>query len=246
MRGRGPTDRGAFTLVELLVVIGIIALLISILLPSLNRAREQARQVACLSNLRQVGLAFVMYSNENKGKFPYHADLNGQYPEDWIHWQTGARPVENSAVAPYIGKFVPDVFRCPGDDINIRPRVLTPIPYVYSYTFNLLFSSNPGMPQIVQGRIRNASEKIILVEEDEISIDDGNFHPQLVRTNIENYLATRHSRPRRTDWQNWYFLDLSQRPDREERGNAAFADGHGEYVTRAYTWDPKHYDPTVE
>jgi prepilin-type processing-associated H-X9-DG protein/prepilin-type N-terminal cleavage/methylation domain-containing protein len=60
----------AFTLVELLVVIGIISILIAMLLPALNKARAAAKSVACLSNLRQVGMGLLMYANENHDYLP--------------------------------------------------------------------------------------------------------------------------------------------------------------------------------
>lgn len=82
-----PQKARGFTLVELLVVIGIIALLIAMLLPALNKARRQSRTVACLSNLRQFGNSFVMYTQDHKGKYSPYFSGSGPtaFPWQWMY-----------------------------------------------------------------------------------------------------------------------------------------------------------------
>jgi prepilin-type N-terminal cleavage/methylation domain-containing protein len=78
----------AFTLIELLVVIAIIAILAAILFPVFAQAREKARQAACMSNLKQIGLAIAQYMQDYDGLLPDRRDLKLSLPGGWKPWTT--------------------------------------------------------------------------------------------------------------------------------------------------------------
>jgi prepilin-type N-terminal cleavage/methylation domain-containing protein/prepilin-type processing-associated H-X9-DG protein len=242
---RGPgkavsRKRRGFTLVELLVVIGIIAVLLGILLASLSKARESGRSVKCLGNLRTLGVAMFSYV-QRYDRFPRPAA--NPLAEDWFHWTNVA---SHKKVRGGIAEFLDDggptsssVWLCPSDDLDThtqRNGNLPSYPYSYSVNFNIcVYQFHPNISPTDTLRftkIRQPEQKILIIDESSETVDDGCWAWQWNAGSGYNMLSNRHDRRKEaaTNVNAGY-------------GNVSFADGHAERVPRVKSFDPKYYDP---
>ena len=253
--------RPAFTLVELLVVVGIVTLLIALLLPALSKARAQAYQVACLSNLRQVGVAFFLYTGANRGRFPAPAMMGSPHPEDWVHWEADRDPA-GGTIAQYLGNDL-RVLVCPMGLPDRGPNVALGLPghpvyppYPYSYSVNRKFTgycySAPFDPRLSGeefcriGQVVNPFRKALVIEEDTTGINDGAWRPDSADNISGKYSfgSVRHDGDGPEFIEEYRGVrDPFHDKVRRRRCNVLFADGHVGTLLRWQMQFPAYFDP---
>jgi len=206
-----------FTLIELLVVIAIIAILASLLLPTLGRAKSQALSTACQSNLRQLGLAWRLYVDDNEEKLPPNfvsSEFGRQnmvgMPGSWVTgngwWDLTPTNLEAGVLFPYT-KSAP-VYRCPGDKSTARDE--GKVGRTRSYSMSQYLNYDPSQPDSPYwchrlSDIRNPPPVRVFVFGDihEDSIEDSafGFLPREFSKWL-NFPAVRHS-----NGANFHFVD---------------------------------------
>jgi prepilin-type N-terminal cleavage/methylation domain-containing protein/prepilin-type processing-associated H-X9-DG protein len=217
-----------FSLVELLMVIGIISVLIAILLPALNRARAEARKLACLSNMRQLGTALIMYTNDNSGYFPYQDESNiTNNIYGIVDFATSTTPNFLQELLPYLNNNY-SVFVCP-DAVTSGPPF--PANYTPTDTSNTNYLANgmvvgafPQSNGVLVGRkisqVPNSSD-IICLQENVYAVSVSWPRPYF---NGSGTFALWHS-----PYSGWpsgeTYCSLH---DNYQSGNVMFCDGHGE------------------
>ena len=168
---RGSSLRG-FTLIELLVVIAIIAILAAMLFPVFARARENARRTSCLSNLKQIGLGFLQYTQDYDESYPL-TTMTGMAMTPQSSWTTSTQPYLKSV----------QIFRCPSDaSARWDTAVLPPAspPYTTSYLLNAWFSSGKSNGYSNLATMQEPARAILLSERTDATtgVPTGDhFHP---------------------------------------------------------------------
>lgn len=164
-----PTPCTALTLLELLVVVGVIAALAGLLLPALGRSQESARATACLGNLHQVGLALQLYVDANHNHLPVMRDVS----PDTNDATTNAFPSPGVVLGPELGSS--KVLRCPSDILGIFEQTGS------SYSWNNLLNGQNADQLQAMGLVFNPTAIPVFY-------DKQNFHEALGAAHAVNYL----------------------------------------------------------